>query len=222
VALRMLEAERRLQQSLEEQELLTREMSHRVKNLFAITDGMIRGTARHAADKAEMATALSGRLFALASAHTLVSRSLHEVGRTPRTGDLASLLQAVLAPHEHTDLGLTARFVLDGPHVICGDHTVNGLALIFHELATNAVKYGALAGEGGRVEVRWRMEADDVVLEWIERGGEAISHPPEASGFGGALVRKTIVGQFGGEVAYDWAAEGLTVRMRVPLAQAAL
>jgi two-component sensor histidine kinase len=66
------------------------------------------------------------------------------------------------------------------------------------------------------------MEGDDVVLEWIERGGEAISHPPEASGFGGALVRKTIVGQFGGEVAYDWASEGLTVRMRVPLAQAAL
>jgi two-component sensor histidine kinase len=222
IALRMLDGERQLQAALDEQETLTQEMSHRVKNLFAITDGMIRGTARGAADKNEMAHALSGRLHALASAHTLVSRKLHEVGRVPRVGDIETLIKAVVAPHEHTDLGLPSRFALEGPHVDCGDHAINGVALVFHELTTNAVKYGALSNEQGRVDIRWTLDGDMLDLRWREHDGPAVVAAPTTNGFGSTLVRKTIAGQFGGSVDYDWAEGGLTVAMRLPLAKVGL
>ena len=222
IALRMLDGERQLQAALEEQEVLTKEMSHRVKNLFAITDGMIRGTARNAADKNDMARALSGRLHALANAHTLVSRKLHEVGRAPRAGDIGLLIKAVLAPHEQTDIGLPARFSIEGPHVDCGDHAINGVALVFHELTTNAIKYGALSNEQGRVDVRWTLDGDMLDLRWLERDGPAVTGAPATKGFGSALVRNTIAGQFGGSVDYDWAPGGLTVAMRLPLAKVAL
>lgn len=221
IALRMLDSERQLQVALEEQEVLTQEMSHRVKNLFAITDGMIRGTARNAADKDEMARALSGRLHALANAHTLVSRKLHEVGRAPRAGDIGLLIKAVTAPHEHTDLGLPSRFSLEGPYVPCGDHAINGVALVFHEMTTNAIKYGALSNEQGRVDVRWTQDGDMLDLRWIERDGPAVSGAPAAKGFGSALVRNTVVGQFRGALDYDWTPDGLIVTMRLPLAKVA-
>lgn len=222
IALRMLDSERQLQAALEEQEVLTKEMSHRVKNLFAITDGMIRGTARSAVDKQDMARALSGRLHALANAHTLVSRKLHEVGRAPRTGDIGLLIQAVLAPHEHTDVGLPARFSIEGPHVACGDHAINGVALVFHELTTNAIKYGALSGEHGRVEVRWFVDDEHLNLSWLERNGPTVTAAPTAKGFGSNLVRNTVVSQFGGALDHDWAEGGLTVAMKLPLAKVAL
>lgn len=222
IALRMLDGERQLQIALEEQEILTKEMSHRVKNLFAITDGMIRGTARSAVDKQDMARALSGRLHALANAHTLVSRKLHEVGRAPRAGDIGLLIRAVLAPHEHTDVGLPARFSIEGPHVDCGDHAINGVALVFHELTTNAIKYGALSSETGRVEVRWSVEGDALHLSWLERDGPTVAAAPIAQGFGSNLVRNTVVSQFGGDLDHDWGEAGLTVTMKLPLAKVAL
>jgi two-component sensor histidine kinase len=222
IALRMLDGERKLQAALEEQEVLTQEMSHRVKNLFAITDGMIRGTARNAVDKDDMARTLSGRLHALANAHTLVSRKLHEVGRAPRAGDISLLIKAVVAPHDHTALGLPSRFSIEGPHVACGDHAINGVALVFHEMTTNAIKYGALSNEQGRVDVRWTIDGDVLDLRWLERDGPAVAGAPASKGFGSALVRNTIAGQFGGAVDYDWAPGGLTVAMRLPLAKVAI
>ncbi|MET3667958.1 HWE histidine kinase domain-containing protein [Caulobacter sp. 1776] len=222
IALRMLHGERQLQDALEEQELLTKEMSHRVKNLFAITDGMIRGTARGAVDKADMARSLSGRLHALASAHTLVSRKLHEVGRAPRTGDIGALIAAVVAPHEHTDLALPTRFVIEGPHVPCGDHAITGVALVFHELTTNALKYGALSDEHGRVAISWTADDEILSLRWVEQGGPRVVAAPETKGFGSTLVRNTVVSQFGGALDYDWAPEGLRVDMRLPMAKVAL
>lgn len=221
VALRMLDSERRLQGALEEQEILTQEMNHRVKNLFAITDGMIRGTARTAVDKADMARALSGRLHALANAHALVSRKLHEVGRAPRTGDIEALIAAVVAPHDHVEPGQPPRFSLEGPYVPCGDHAINGVALVFHELTTNALKYGALSGDG-RVEVRWAVEGGSLNLTWREIGGPAVKAAPTTRGFGSTLVRNTVVSQFGGALEDDWAADGLLVSMRLPLAKVAL
>jgi two-component sensor histidine kinase len=219
IALRMLQTEQRLQSALDDQSTLTKEMSHRVKNLFAITDGMIRISARNASTKEEMAQALSGRLHALASAHTLVSRKLHEVGHAPRTGDIGSLIQAVVAPHEHPGEGIAARISLEGPFVLCGDHAMNGVALVFHELATNAAKYGALSIDGGRVDVRWRQADDALVVDWAERGGPAVTGKPSLGGFGSSLVKSTVVAQFGGALDYDWKPDGLAVSMRLPMSK---
>jgi two-component sensor histidine kinase len=215
IALRMISTERALSTALEEQSLLAKEMNHRVKNLFAITDGMIRASARGEGSKAEMAETLSGRLHALAAAHVLVSRHLHDVARTPRTSDIRSVLEAVLTPHAVNASGHSA-FEIDGPKVRCGDRSINGVALIFHELATNAAKYGALSTPAGTVSVHWETRGDDLVVTWQESGGPAVT-TPKINGFGGSLIYNTITRQFGGALEHDWQASGLSVKITLPL-----
>jgi two-component sensor histidine kinase len=219
IALRMRETEHQLQTALALQETLAKEMSHRVKNLFAVTDGLIRASARGAVDKDAFAKALSGRLHALASAHSLVSRNLREVGHSPRTGDIGSLIRAVVLPYEDRAETAAPRVRVDGPQVPCGDHALNGLALIFHELTTNAAKYGALSDHRGHVAVNWRVEGEDVVLTWIERGGPTVRPPAAAGGFGSSLVKNTVASQLGGILTNDWNAAGLTVTIRVPVSR---
>jgi two-component sensor histidine kinase len=216
VALRMREAEHRLEAALVEQEMLAKEMSHRVKNLFAITDGMIRAGARSAPDVRTFASDLSGRLHALASAHSLVGRNLREVGAQPRTGDIGSLIRAIVEPHQHGEGATSLRVRTDGPIVGCGSHAINAIALVFHELATNAAKYGALSSADGFVEASWRLSGEDLVLNWVEHGGPAVSSAPTRDNFGTALVRNTVRGQLGGTLIYEWALEGLRVAMTVP------
>ena len=215
IALRMRDAEDRLQAALVEQQTLAKEMSHRVKNLFAITDGMVRASARGSVSKDDFAKALSGRLHALASAHSLVSRNLAEVGRTPRTGDIGTLIRAVVLPHQSGGPGDAMRINIEGPEVRCGDHAINGVALIFHELVTNAAKYGALSGDDGFVDVAWRLEADTLIVTWAEHGGPALAGPPAHAGFGSALVKSTVTSQLGGAISNVWDAGGLKVEIRV-------
>jgi len=89
---------------------------------------------------------------------------------------------------------------------------------VLHELATNAVKYGALKGERGFVELNWCTQGEKLALSWSERGGPPITRPLESTGFGTRLSRRTIVGQFHGELSYEWRPDGLSVAMNVPLA----
>lgn len=217
IALRMLHTEQELVKALQEQETLTNEMSHRVKNLFAVTDGMIRMSARNAVDTGAMAKSLSGRLHALASAHSLVSRNLREVGRVPRTGHIEALVRAIVLPHCHPGDPADPRFMVEGPMIKCGDHAINGVALILHELTTNAAKYGALTREHGRVDIRWHKDGEDLVLTWTERGGPAVAAAPTSQGFGSALVRNTVAGQLGGALHQEWDVEGVRVIIRIPL-----
>ncbi|HTK35069.1 MAG TPA: HWE histidine kinase domain-containing protein [Caulobacteraceae bacterium] len=221
IAVHMQRAQEKLHRALEEQETLTQEMSHRVKNLFAVTDGMIRMTARKASSKDEMAEMLSGRLHALANAHALVSRNLREIGHAPSASNMGAVIEAVVLPHQPQAGHSEPRVVIHGPTVRCGDHALNGMALVFHELATNAAKYGALAVETGSVRVEWRKEGEGLLLVWSEAGGPPIARAPEANGFGSTLVRKTVIGQLGGTLDYDWKPDGLTVTMGIPLARLA-
>jgi two-component sensor histidine kinase len=216
IALRMRDAEHRLQTALGEQELLAQEMSHRVKNLFAITDGMIRAGVRAAPDTATFAEDLSGRLHALANAHALVSRNLREVGSKPRTGDIGALVRAVVEPHQDGSRA-PPRIRIDGPKTPCGDHAINAIALIFHELTTNAAKYGALSRATGFVEASWRHKGDELELDWIEHGGPPLAGPPTSISFGSTLVGNTVRSQLGGSLAYDWERDGLRVTMTIPM-----
>lgn len=209
IALRMIRTEEKLKQALETQETLTKEMSHRVKNVFAIADGMIRMSARSAATPAELAQAISARLHALARAHGLVRRSLSD-SSYPQRIDLDALLQTILEPHG------PANFRFKGPEVPLGERAISGLALVFHELATNAAKYGALR-EGGLVDVSWRTAGDDVIVHWRETGGPEITAPPARSGFGTVLSTRTVNSQFRGKIDYDWKREGVAVTMTVPV-----
>ena len=216
IALRMLRSEQSLQKALAEQEILTREMGHRIKNLFAIAEGMVRITARTAESKDDMAQMLTGRFHALASAHALVRRSFSN-GAEPGIADLAALLHTILEPHERPARGARSKFSIGGPANRCGPHATNGIALVFHELATNAAKYGALKEDDGLVAIAWDEVGDDLILRWTETGGTAISAPPQAVGFGSKLLGDTVKRQFGGQIDHDWRPQGLAVTISLPL-----
>jgi two-component sensor histidine kinase len=91
------------------------------------------------------------------------------------------------------------------------------LALILHEFTTNAAKYGALSSPSGCIRLAWNQEDGNLLLTWTEMGGPRIENPPKKEGFGSVLARRTVGGQFGGELRYDWLAEGLVIRVCLPL-----
>jgi PAS domain S-box-containing protein len=199
--------------SEEAQELLTRELTHRVKNLFAIANGMVSMTARTAKDPKEMANALRGRLSALSRAHELAQPlSLSNHGGGPEV-NFDQLVEAVLAPYKQGD----GRVTIGGPNVRVGSNTTTSLALVLHELATNAAKYGCLSNSEGRLSIEWAVSQDSVDLMWTETGGPTIETPPTFEGFGSQLSQRSIAGQLGGTLTRDWRPEGLRVHMTMPL-----
>lgn len=215
IALRMVQSEQRLQRALEEQQMLTREMSHRVKNVFAMIDGMIRFSAKGALSKDGLARTLSGRVHALARAHGLVRRSFGDgaIG----ADDFGEVIRTIVLPHDGDAERDTSRFDIDGPRIVCGERAINGVALVIHELTTNAAKYGALSVDSGHVGIHWQIDGADVILRWIEAGGPEIAAPPEASGFGSTLVSAMVQGQFSGTLSYEWLPTGLAATITMPL-----
>lgn len=204
-------------QALEEAEkLLTRELNHRVKNLFAIANGMVSMTARTAKDPKDMATALRGRLSALSRAHELVQpASATDIG-SGHDVDFARLIEAVLEPYRQS---CQNRIVIEGPSVTVGSNTTTSLALVLHELATNAAKYGCLSCTEGELVIRWILQGENVDLLWTESGGPNIESPPIFEGFGSQLSQRSIAGQLGGTLEREWRPEGLRVHMILPLSR---
>lgn len=201
-------------QAEEQQELLLREMDHRVKNLFAITGGVVSLSARSAATPQDMAVTIQGRLGAMASAHQLVRpRRLGPGAEKPET-TLAEIIQTILRPYlDGIDPTTNRRAIAEGPAVAVGGDAVTSLAMVLHELATNAAKYGALSRPDGRVHVSWSVKKERLELSWSEQGGPRVKGPPEREGFGTLLARRSISGQLGGQMTYEWNPEGLTVHL---------
>lgn len=209
IALRVKLSEESLRSALEAQETLAHEMSHRVKNLFALVNTMIRFGAKAAKDKDDFSQSLIGRIHALAISHQLVmTKEL-----SSEASDLARIISSVIEPHQ-TAAGL--RFGLEGSVLAVKPEAISGLALVINELATNAIKYGALASDEGKVAISWKSENDHVLLRWEERGGAAIESPPERTGFGSRLLDTTITRQFGGTFSHDWQSEGVVVSIVLP------
>jgi two-component sensor histidine kinase len=196
-------------------------MGHRLSNLFAITEGMIRGTARSAESPAAMAESLSGRLHALASANALVRRKVGDSGAIVEKKDLGDLVRAVVGPHAMAVESHGPPLRIEGPAVSCSDHASSGLALIIHEFATNASKYGALKNPGGRISISWEVKGAMLHLDWTESGGPPIESTPTRRGFGSMLAQRTVKSQFGGEIARDWSRQGLSITMTLSLARLA-
>jgi PAS domain S-box-containing protein len=191
--------------------LLLRELNHRVKNLFALAASMIRLTARGATSVAQLVDTVDGRMTALARAHDCI-RATETVGPAGNRTDLARLLGDLLAPH-----GTGNRIRIEGPAVEIGPTAAPILALAIHELATNAVKYGALSGPSGGVSLRWRIDGEQLELVWRERDGPHLSGTPDASGFGSKLVRLTVERQLNGTVTYRWPDSGLILTATIAL-----
>src|SRR5919206_2539326 len=166
-----------------ERELRFGELRHRVKNLLAVIQALARRTAAEGRSGAKYRDAFLGRLEALTHAHELAFGTGDGV-------DLATLAEGVLEPYT---VGNGAVAVEAGPTVTLPPARVQALALVLHELATNAVKHGALSAPGGRVRVGWAVEGAGTVrrvrLRWEERGGPPVA-PPAARGFGTLLIER--------------------------------
>ncbi|KQT13211.1 MULTISPECIES: sensor histidine kinase [Bradyrhizobium] len=183
-------------------------MSHRIKNLFSVAGSMVRMTARNSATKEELAETLSGRLHALSQANGLIRRSFGT--DVSAVASFSDLVARILRPFERSSS------VVEGPPLAIGEQATNHLALVFHELATNASKYGALSRDGGGVMVAWSVDADRIVINWTEKGALDVAEP-SAAGFGTKLVEITIE-RIGGSIKRDWRSDGLRVRIALPSA----
>ena len=204
-------------QAEEGHELLAGEMSHRVKNLLAIASGLTTITSRSATNTEDMASELTGRLAALGRAHNLVRPLPQGRGGAALLGDLLSIL---LAPYD--DLGaFKGRIRVAVERLGVSESAATGIALVVHELATNSMKYGALSEATGTLDITSAADGDHIVLKWLERGGPNVDTPDAPDGFGSQLVQRTVSGQLGGEIGYEWSPGGLIVTLRIKRARLA-
>lgn len=187
--------------SEERQRLLMREVDHRAKNVLAAVQSVVRMT--RAGEVESFAAAVEGRVRALARAHELLARDRWA------GAELHALAAEELDPH-------AGRASITGPPLRLAPQAVQPVSMVLHELATNAVKYGALSRPEGRVELSWHQAPSGMLtLCWRERGGPPVMGPPTRQGFGSRLIRTTLQGQLGGEARFDWAPEGLCCRMTI-------
>jgi PAS domain S-box-containing protein len=201
----------------EQQRLLLREMDHRVRNLFAISSGLVALSARSATTPDELATKVRERLAALAQAHVLLlSKAADDSGGAASSMTLQELIRTIILPYDDLQYGGTSRVTIGGPDLTLSGAELTGLALLLHEFATNAAKYGALSTAAGTIAIMCSVKGDIVVLEWTERGGPRVAYRGESEGFGSLLVRTTVKRQLGGDFEQVWAPEGLTITLSIP------
>jgi two-component sensor histidine kinase len=196
----------------ERQVLLIRELNHRVKNTLAIVQGLAMQSFRRIEGSEQAQQTFNARLAALAGAHSLLT------GRDWKAGRLSDILRSSVEATAGQD---AERIDFDGPDVMLPPQLAVSLAMIVHELSTNAIKYGSLSRPGGRVAVRWTIQpgesARTLRIEWTESGGPPVD-PPTRRGFGTRLIERGVTGD-SGRVAIDYAAEGLRCTMEFSLAE---
>jgi PAS domain S-box-containing protein len=200
----------------EQKDLLIKEMSHRVKNAFAVMGGLVAISARSATTPEAMACDMNARIAALTRAQHLTRPGLID-SRTPidETTSFHALVRAIFEPF--LDSGGSERLTIEGPDIRITEKSVTGLALLIHELATNAVKCGCLSAANGSVRLELATRDGQLEAKWVEAGGPMLNGAPQHQGFGSILARRIVTSQFGGELLYDWKPEGLVLNVSLPL-----
>ncbi|MFO1013033.1 MAG: HWE histidine kinase domain-containing protein [Caulobacteraceae bacterium] len=173
------------------------ELDHRVKNVLASVQSLAAQSASKTTSVDVFLKDFAGRLEAMASAHTLLTATRW---RGAEIGNIAAAELGGLAPGQ-------ARW--EGPEIVLNPRATNSLTLALHELATNALKYGALSVEGGRIEVRWRgLDDGGFELTWQEKGGPSVS-PPSHQGFGSTLLQRVTGRELGGSATIEFRPDGV-------------
>ena len=195
--------------SEEHQGLLMAELDHRVKNLLARVAVVVMYTRHGSGSLDEYVQALDRRVQSMAEAHSLLSQNRW------RGVDLTDLVCHQLAPYA-TDANTT----INGPNVTLTVAATQALAMVLHELVTNAAKYGALSTPLGLVEVNWNRgpseDAANLSIVWREMGGPAVTASPEC-GYGVSLIRDLVPHELGGSVDLVFASDGVCCRIEIPL-----
>ncbi len=196
-----------------ERELVSRELDHRIRNIFALVNGLVSLTQREDQGDQSFADRLRGRLMALHRAHELI-RPVAGGAIAQQTGSsLQELVRQLLAPYNETG---SNRLTIEGDDIFVNEGAATLLALIFHELATNAAKYGALGTARGQVHLRSTRSGDTLQFIWKETGGHSGAPLGEKSGFGSKLLTLAVEGQLRGRLSREVTPDGLTVRMELP------
>lgn len=192
----------------QERELLAGELAHRIKNIFSVITGLISLRARDNPEQREFGETLAANIRALARAQEFALPLDRQRG-----DDLVELLQTLMAPYGS---GEGEAVQISGHGIKFGRRAATPLALIFHELATNSAKYGALSTAEGRINITVEGSNHHVTVTWQERDGPAAAKPTD-KGFGSRLIAMSIEHQLGGSMVQDWQAEGLKVSIVLPL-----
>jgi len=205
------------EQKLAEQhkELLADEMRHRARNLVSIVQAIGRmSRPKNQPETNKYIDTFMGRLLTLLNTGEIVLSS------ASRTADLEAVVQTTLAPFR-SESGPT-RITTGGPTVALLERTAGGLALALHELATNALKYGALSVETGTASLAWMVSDQNskrhFSMEWNEVGGPRVSVPP-SEGFGGMVIRQSVARETDGRVTIDYLPEGLRCRLEFRISE---
>ena len=199
--------------SEEHQNMLMSELDHRVKNILALVQSIARQTLGRGRDAGpDAADQQIGRIGALAQSHRLRASSRCEGAR------FRDLVKSAVTPYRSQ---VADRIVVEGPDLMVLPKAAQTLTLAFHELVTNAAKYGSLSRGEGRVSAEWHLSGSGsdrcLIFLWQELGGPSIEAPPDRKGFGSSLIERTLDFDLEGDVSLDFAREGLRAEIRLPL-----
>lgn len=193
-----------------QRELMLGEMNHRVKNSMAMVHSIVSQSLRQAQNLDDARVSIQSRIGMMAQAHDRLVKATWTETR------ISDVVAAALAPHGAAE----ARFTLAGPDLSIGSKQALALTMALHELATNAVKYGALSTDTGDVDVRWQTELrqknEIFRFSWQERGGPKVE-PPERVGFGSRMIEQALAGYFNGEAELDYRPNGLVFELVAPI-----
>jgi PAS domain S-box-containing protein len=198
-------------QARERQALVLGELEHRTKNMLAVVSSMAAQTARSVRSLEDYSRQFGERLASLAAAYGLLTRTHWQA--TP----LNALIGAVVGPHLSPE---SPQLQLTGDDVVVPARMALSLSMVLHELTTNAIKYGALSGDAGRIHIRVSRESSDhgamLSILWTETGVGTCAKP-DKSGFGSRLIERVVRRDLGGTLSVDYPASGAVYALRVPL-----
>lgn len=196
--------------------MLIDELNHRVKNTLTTVQSIVSQGLRNASDPAEIREAIESRLFALSRSHDLLTRENWE------SAGLLDIVNAALEPFGVAN-GRSERFKVTGDNVRFPPKAALALGIAFHELATNAVKYGAFSNETGRVRIGWTIEpkpdGNRLILCWSEENGPPVT-PPAKKGFGSRVIERGLGFELGGNTHLDYRPDGVVCTIDIPAPQA--
>jgi two-component sensor histidine kinase len=193
--------------------MLIDELNHRVKNTLATVQSIVWQCLRNTSDPALIRESIESRLFALSRSHDLLTRENWEgVG-------LVDLIKTALEPFG-VATGMSERFVISGENIRVPPNVALALGIAFHELATNAAKYGAFSNESGSVHIALTtdpiLEGERLVLRWQETDGPAVT-PPSRKGFGSRVIERGLALELEGAVHLDYRPEGVVCTINFPV-----
>lgn len=193
-----------------ERALVAKELGHRIKNIFAVVLGLVTISAKRFPEAKSFAADLVSRINALNRSHDFVRPRGDEFEHLPPNVTLQGLIVELVAPYVEGD-----RILISGTDIRIQEKASTPLALLFHELATNSIKHGALSQTGGRVTIKTSRKEYVIELEWREHEGPPVS-APSSFGFGSFLALMSIEGQLDGTLTNNWDQEGLIVTATIP------